>query len=224
MTDTVNRLTRRPPTNEENLDALVRLERDKLVREIAAALGPRYSPNRVALEGMKLYSPKISTAIGEVERLIADMANVIENGRTIVFFGTVGTGKDRMLAALLYAAANAGHACQWTNGLEIYGAFRDGMDSGKSESGLLTSLTRPAVLGISDPTPPSGIVSDWQIATLYRLIDKRYRANRCTWLTMNAKTEADAEAQLSDRVFDRLIDGAVLIPCFWPSYRERNRA
>lgn len=158
----------------------------------------------------------------EMQDIAADPAKV----GNVFLYGSVGTGKDHLLAAALYAAAAAGLSASWVNGQEIYSRFRDIMDSGGSEERLLAEYVRPQVLGISDPIPP--IVDpkkpkEWRTELLYRVIDGRYGDLKPTWITCNADSTADAEEKLSKAVFDRLRDGAVVLPCFWPSARREKR-
>jgi hypothetical protein len=110
---------------------------------------------------------------------------------------------------------------RWIGGQELFGRIRDGMDTKEPEERLLAEWDKPKVIGISDPIPPAGSPSEWNVMQLYRLLDRRYRARKCTWISVNAISTDDADAKLSAPVFDRIRDGAVLVPCFWPSFRER---
>jgi hypothetical protein len=58
---------------------------------------------------------------------------------------------------------------------------------------------------------------------LYRVLDRRYREVKPTWVTINAEDADDAKAKLGAPIFDRLKDNAELVPCFWPSFRERAK-
>jgi hypothetical protein len=41
-------------------------------------------------------------------------------------------------------------------------------------------------------------------------------------MTVMAANPEDIDEQLSAPVFDRLREDAIILPCFWPSYRERH--
>ena len=154
--------------------------------------------------------------------IAAGIGEFVTSSRGLVLLGTVGTGKDHLLAALLYAAARSGHSARWVNGQEVFGQFRDRIDTGKADEQHFRELCAPAVLGISDPIPPVGQAGAWDLGNLYRLLDRRYRAMKATWVTINAQSADDADAKLSEPVFDRLRDGAEIVTCCWPSYRERR--
>jgi DNA replication protein DnaC len=198
----------------------------ELVGRLARRLGPRYSPERSSLDTFHVYDRAAQGRVLERLRGIrARIAGYVAEGRGFVWLGAVGTGKDHLMAAMLYAAAAAGLRCDWVNGQDLYGRFRDGMDVKRPEEELLRELVAPEVLGISDPVPPQGVPSGWDLLQLYRVVDRRYHLNRPTWVTMNVlgkkPPEADACELLSAAVWDRLREGAVVLPCFWRSYRGR---
>jgi DNA replication protein DnaC len=215
------RAVNRPPSSAAtNTDADTRRAQQTIARD----LGRRYSPERVSLERFEFYHHAQRKVLVEVGQLANSINDLVEAGENIIFFGTVGTGKDYMLAALLHRAAEQGITCRWFNGLELYGALRDRMGDDRREDEFFRGLAFPRVLGISDPIPPANDPTAWNIQALYRLVDRRYRDCKCTWLTMNVETLEQADEQLSVPVLDRLREAAHILPCFWPSYRKRRRA
>jgi DNA replication protein DnaC len=192
-------------------------------RQLTRDLGHRYAPERVGKGSYEVYDQKQSAALDALKAFRADLPAKLERGAGLILYGTVGTGKDHLLAAMLYHAALSGERCRWCNGQDLYGSMRDRMDKGPSEEAWLNQWTSPRVLGLSDPIPPAGDLSPWRMELLYRLVDRRYRAMRSTWATLNVLSPEDADRQLSHQVFDRMQDGALVVPCFWPSYRERHR-
>ena len=186
---------------------------------LATRMGRRYSRERSSLDAFRLDHRQQVEAKATVANFIADYR--FDLG--VVLYGSVGTGKDHLLAALLYAAADGGLTASWVNGQEIYSRFRDAMDSKVSEESIMRDFSTPDVLGISDPIPPvidPAKPSAWRTELLFRVLESRYRDCKSTWITLNAQSPEDAERKLSEPVFDRLKHDAVLIPCFWPSFRE----
>jgi DNA replication protein DnaC len=197
-------------------------KRAQAVAALAGKMGRRYAPDRATIDRFRVDCREQTIALA----LVRAFAAAAEFDRPIVLYGSVGTGKDHLLAALLYAAAQSGRSVGWVNGQEVYSRFRDAMDSKQSEESLMAQFVAPQVLGISDPIPP--VVDPhkpaaWRTELLFRVLDARYRDCKPTWATLNAQSPADAEGKLSEPVFDRLKDGAVLVPCFWPSYREHKK-
>jgi DNA replication protein DnaC len=211
-------------------EELARLEAAKqarqaaeMVQRLAAQVGRRYAPDRVNLDTFELYDQKQRVLLAKARECARTIATLVDDGRGLVFFGVVGTGKDHLMVSLLYEAARAGVSCRLVNGQEIYGQFRDRIDTGQSENALLVELGKPQVLAISDPIPPVGGPTSWNVQQLYRLIDRRYCNMKSTWVSMNALSPEDADEKLSAPVFDRIRQDAELFPCFWQSYRERSQ-
>jgi DNA replication protein DnaC len=201
-----------------------RLQRQACLAELARSLGPRYSSGKATFDRFQVEHAAQREILETLRQLADRLPDVVSEGEGLILYGPVGTGKDHLLAALLYAAAGRhGISCRWVNGLEFYGRLRDRMDTKEGEGEYLAELAAPAILAISDPIPPVRGPTPWNVEALYRLVDRRYRAQRCTWLTLNAANPEEAEAALSEPVFDRLRDSAYLVKCFWPSYRERNQ-
>jgi DNA replication protein DnaC len=192
------------------------------VAALAQQLGERYTPARAALEALKVYDPKgeQARALDRVRGFIADMEAVLHETRGLVLYGPSGVGKDHLLSAALYHVANAGIPVGWVSGEDVFLRIRDSMDTGEREEKIIQHWLQPTVLGISDPVSPRGELKDWDARILARLIDRRYRALRPTWMSMNASNENDAREKLTAMIWDRLQDGAEIIPCFWQSYRS----
>jgi DNA replication protein DnaC len=190
--------------------------------EVACQLGKRYAPERVRLADFEIYHPAQESAIRSLLTYESSIEERIREGSGLVLYGAVGTGKDRLLAYLIYSAAVCGIRCHYAHGQDLFGAFRDRMDAGQKEEELIDRMHRPAVLAISDPAPPAGELSAWRLELLYRIVDRRYRDLRPTWVTINAESPNDAEGRLGSQVWDRIQEGAAVIPCLWPSYRERR--
>jgi DNA replication protein DnaC len=184
-------------------------------------LGERYAPELMSLDKFRVYdqSGRQAAAVAQMHAFVADMEGVLREARGLVLYGSVGTGKDFFLGAALYQVARAGIPAAFVSGHEIFASIRDSMDSGEREAKVLEPWLQSFVLGISDPVSPRGDLSDWEARVLAGLLDKRYRAMRPTWLTLNANDEADAKAKLTALIWDRFQDGAEIIPCFWPSFR-----
>lgn len=197
-------------------------ERTYAIGHLANQLGPRYAPERCDLAKYEIYHDKQKDALATVKKIGDGIETLIGNAGGVIFYGPIGTGKDYFLAWLMYQAITTGASCRWINGQEIFGNFRDRMDTGQRDEDFFRELATPRVLGISDPIPPMGQPGAWDIGNLYRLLERRYRAMKCTWVTINAMTLEEADDKLSGPIFDRLRHEAISVPCFWPSYRERK--
>jgi DNA replication protein DnaC len=212
--------TARQKANERHVWESMRINR---IKAMAHDLGPRYSRELCDLAAYRVYDPRQQVAVDRIRALGRDLKAFIASGKNLVLFGTVGTGKDHLLAWLLYQAADMGTPCRYANGQELFSRFRGTMDdrAHEREIDVLEDFAKPPVIGISDPLPPSGANSDWRREIFYRLIDKRYRAMRGTWITANTTIGA-ADAAFTEPVWDRIQEGAEVIVCDWQSFRERK--
>jgi DNA replication protein DnaC len=200
------------------------LDRHKKEAAIQQDLGPRYAPDRVRFDKFEVYHPAQRDVLDRLQAVADALPEYVSRGAGLILYGSVGTGKDHLLAAMLYQAVSRhGFPCRWANGQEIYGLFRDRMSTEQREADLLQKYEEPQVLAISDPIPPVGEPTAWNLSQLYRLLDRRYRHLKPTWVTLNARSIQDADTKLSASVFDRLREDAELFACFWPSFRERRK-
>lgn len=148
----------------------------------------------------------------------------IRRGRNVVLFGPPGTGKDHLVSALCHQAIyQHGSRIAWISCLDMYAEMRDAMTDGVRESEVLKRYTRTDVLAISDILPPFGSASEYQAATLSRLIDRRYSEMRPTWATLNAANGREAEERTGHAVIDRLRHDALVVNCSWESYRRAGK-
>lgn len=217
------------PEQQAAADERIRLETEQTQRrsralaidQLAGRLGKRYAPSRASFDRYQIYHDNQKPVVARLKALLPTLREFIANGRGILLCGTVGTGKDHLLASMLYAALEVGVSCDWLCGLDLFARFRDAIGSDRRESEVIATFAKSDVLAISDPTPPMSLKDEaWRIEQLYRVIDARNRALKSTWATINVNSPAEAEARLSSQVFDRLRDGAELMGCFWPSFRE----
>src|SRR5262249_2949114 len=103
-----------------------RLRCTQALADLAAQAGARYAPTRVSLDNYVVRHPGQRQTIDRLRALAERLPEAVRNGEPLVLFGTPGTGKDHLLAALLYVAAGRhGLRVQWTSGLRLYQAFRD---------------------------------------------------------------------------------------------------
>lgn len=144
----------------------------------------------------------------------------------VLLIGPKGAGKDHMLMALSRCVAYFhGIAPYWINGVDLHQRLRDqafGEDR-HSGSGGYSDLRKTEILWISDPLPPSGVLTEFQQAALFGVIDYRYSNMLPTWLTLNVASGAEAGQRMGAQVVDRLQHGALIENCNWPSYREPAR-
>ena len=143
-----------------------------------------------------------------------------DRGEGLLLWGPVGTGKDHLaLAAVRTVLCHHDCSSWWQNGRDLAGEWRDRMDGGETEKGLLATLTRRALLVISDPLPPMGELSNYQADMLYRVVRARTDSGLATICTVNVGSDAEADERMGAPTWDRLTQGAWKIHCDWPTHR-----
>lgn len=146
----------------------------------------------------------------------------------VLLVGPQGTGKDHLLMALAGAVGYfQGEVPHWINGVDFHTEMRDLAFSDESDRGFYgDSYCNPRktpILWISDPLPPSGILSEFQQAALFGVMDYRYAAMLPTWLTLNVADSSEASQRMGSQVVDRLQHDALILNCNWTSYRAPKR-
>lgn len=185
---------------------------------LASVVGRRYA--ECTFENYDAASDAQRKAVAELSDYVTNLVANVQAGRSVILYGPVGTGKDHLMAAMLREALEFSSQVLWVNGMDLFGDFRDAIDNGSSERQGVSRLTSPTVLALSDPAPPRGNLTDFQVTMLFRVIDRRYRDMLPTWITVNASNRQQAEERLGSQVVDRLGHGALAIHCEWESYRK----
>lgn len=195
---------------------------ERCERSLVTCIGPRYARCRASNWE---YSPdpevaeKQRAVLNKLEAYAKNMQANIEAGRGVVFYGPTGTGKDHLLAALMFHAAKKGISVTWRNGVKLYANLRDSFDSERTEGSFAKELIDPQVLAISDPLPPFGALTQFQSTFLFSVLDERYRLMRPTWITSNFRDGQEAADRMGVQIIERLKDQSLALHCNWPSYR-----
>jgi DNA replication protein DnaC len=144
----------------------------------------------------------------------------VRRGDGLILFGPAGVGKDHLMVALAKLAVEHRLSVRWENGADLYADVRECIRDGSGEGWIVDSLASPAVLCISDPVPPTGPITPFQSEFLFRVLDRRYRECKPTWLTCNVSSRTELEERLGPQNADRLCHGALTVHCDWPTWRK----
>ena len=195
-------------------------EREEWLRSLQGGLGKRYAA--ATLGNFQADTREQKAVVEALQDYAANLSAEVEAGNGLVLYGPSGTGKDHLLAGLAKVAiVQHGRQVRWQGGLDLYGELRDRMDRQcETEGALVRHLVYPAILILSDPLPPSGPLTQFQAATLLRVLDSRYRKLRVTWVSLNVASGAEADERLGSPLVDRLRHGSLMCCCNWPSFRR----
>jgi DNA replication protein DnaC len=194
-------------------------ERERLANweKFAALRGKRYAECR--LGNYEATTDRQRQSVELLTDYCENLADRVDAGINVVLAGPAGTGKDHLMTAICRAAILAGRNVMWRNGQDLWGDFRDAISSEANESQTINRFARADILAVSDPLPPRGPMSDFQVATFFRIIDARYSAMRPTFVTLNIASRQEADERMGLQIMDRLCHGALVVGCNWTSYR-----
>lgn len=193
-------------------------KRQEAWKQLIAVRGRRYE--RCTLENFQAEVQGQRQVLQDLRNYAKRMRENVADGQGILLFGPSGTGKDHLQTAMMRAAITTGLSVEWRSGPALWSELRDRIGSDRSENDLLRPLMRADVLAISDPSAQAAPLTEYQAATLYRIVDERYNRQRPIWLTANVASRRELEELLSVPIVDRLIDSAIVLGCDWPSYRK----
>ena len=199
-----------------------RLRTEKLKSLITAAAIPAKYVD-ASIEGYttefqgEQYARRIS------ETYLKTWASQRMKGGSLVFCGKPGTGKTHLACAIGNdVMASHGGTVVYGTVPQIVGlvreSFRDG--SAKSERQVIKDLLDPDLLILDEIGAQSG--SDYELRTLFEIINGRYQAGRPMLLVSNL-TPDQMEKVLGERVMDRFRECAIIVPFNWVSYRGRRQ-
>lgn len=193
---------------------------ETIVRDI----GKRYAA--VSLDQFRAVTDEHEAAVRELRKFVAELPDRSRSGCGLLLHGPRGTGKDHLAVSCLRQACLEHHLpVAWVDGQDLFSGARDVIGKEQTERGFIRRYTAPAVLLISDPVPQDGALTDFQQSTLWRILDRRYRDLKPTWVTVNASGENDLVKRLGAQMVDRLVDGALVISTMgWKSYRKPFKA
>lgn len=216
------RICSRPPPEEPSHEELQRgeqLRRRLAHKDLIRPMGTLYEDCTAA--NYQAASEKQRKLVTALRAYADDMPAEVAAGNGIVLFGSTGTGKDHLLAALSRVAIlKHGLTVEWRNGMDLYGEMRDRIRNDKAEKDLVAALVKPDILYLSDPLPPSGDLSQYQASMLQRIFDGRIRNRKPVWVSMNVQGSDEADRRMGPALVDRLRPGAVCCHCDWKSHRQ----
>lgn len=151
------------------------------------------------------------------EHYVADFKEVLKTGRSMIFSGGRGTGKNHLACGIASALMAQGYSAAVLTVSDMLLAIKDTYGGKGSEIQAIMHFVKPDLLVLDE----FGLWadSDTERRLLFSVVNKRYERCRPTLVLTNLNAE-DFKQQIEPRVRDRLRDnGGKLIPFNWESYR-----
>lgn len=201
-------------------------ERRQQYIDIAGEVGVRYA--KCTFENYEVHETSATGRLSQsvVHRQVQAWAESLPNesvrsGGGLVLTGRPGTGKDHLMIAALYVATfEHGLSAKWIDGLTLIAKCRSALDGSASLEAIVRRFCQPMILAISDPVPPKGSATEFSTEIFQRIIDRRYRMNKSTWVTLNVRNQAEANERLATPLVSRLRDNSLCMFCDWDDHRR----
>ncbi|UFQ02235.1 ATP-binding protein [Pseudomonas fitomaticsae] len=199
-------------------------ERYELHLKLGAALIPKRFTSKT-LNGYQVETPGQKEALRVCRKYVAKFEEISETGRCLLMLGKPGTGKTHLGVAIAneLMRKTASTAVYRTFGSilhEIRATYRQGSE--RTEGQIIAAVVSPSLLvldeiGVSKETP-----SDFELTTLFAIINGRYEQMRPTVIISNLDGKALPSA-MGERCVDRLREGGVIVlPFEWESQRGKE--
>ncbi|NWD44196.1 ATP-binding protein [Pseudomonas yamanorum] len=196
--------------------------------ELSVKLGSALIPKRFAGKTLDSYvatTQEQLKALGTCRRYVAEFPQISESGRCLLMLGKPGTGKTHLGSAIaneLMRKTSATAVYRTVGSIlhDIRSTYGGGTE--RTEGLILSGLIAPSLLvldeiGVSKETP-----SDFELTTLFSIINGRYEQMRPTVIISNLDGKALPSA-MGERCVDRLREGGVIvIPFEWESQRGKE--
>lgn len=218
-----SRITRERTESAEQANKAMEI-RMAMERKLGAALIPKRFASKT-LDGYIATTAEQRKALNTCRRYAAEFKQIAEAGRCLLLLGKPGTGKTHLSVAIAneIMGRSSATAVYRTIG-SVLQAIRATYDrtSDQSESQILSSLISPSLLildeiGVSKEKP-----SDFELTTLFAIINGRYEQMRPTVIVSNLDA-SQLPTAMGDRCIDRLREGGVIvIPFEWESQRGKE--
>lgn len=143
-----------------------------------------------------------------VEQVTDWLASGEPQGRAVVLYGSVGTGKTGLAIAALRELHLAGKRVRYGTVPDLLDGLRPKRDEQKYDEVSMHDLQRIRVLLMDDIGVEKA--TEWQAETIYKIINGRYERELPTIVTTNVKLP-DLRNRIGERAMSRLTDDAVFV-------------
>lgn len=151
-----------------------------------------------------------------------DFSDHLKAGRCMLMLGKVGTGKTHLAVAIVqWLIRESGFAAVYRTVGGVMDEIRATYDGQGSEAEIMKTLVGADLLVLDEVGATKA--TEFELATLFRLINGRYEQNLPTLIVSNLGPQ-ELPAALGERCVDRLREnGGILVPFDWASARLEKR-
>ncbi|MCU1758740.1 ATP-binding protein [Pseudomonas sp. 14P_8.1_Bac3] len=196
----------------------------RMAEKLGAALIPKRFTGKT-FDAYKAATPEQKEALRICRKYADVFPEIFETGRCLLLLGKPGTGKTHLAVSIanqIMSVSNATAVYRTVGGLlqAIRGTYDN--TSEQSESQIFASMIRPSLLILDEIGATKEKPSDFELATLFTIINGRYEQQRPTIIVSNLKAE-ELPGALGERCVDRLREGGGIAVKFdWESQRGKE--
>jgi DNA replication protein DnaC len=192
-------------------------------QNIESVFGKRYVDT--TFDNYEIYDNRQTNAVSICRKYSERIDDIMRNGKSIVFAGKSGTGKDHLVVSICRMLIEKRIKIE----AEKFYVLIDEALEAQQAGGWKKAADRyceAEFLVLSEIGVQRTGGTDFERKVLYHVIDERYRSMRPFILTTNLDTAAlrdTVDPPGYTRIWDRLTEIAAILPFDWESYRERTR-
>lgn len=204
------------PTCEREADREARADARRRAWFDASGLVGRNA--EATIGGYAVEDPKQAAAVAATQHVLDAM--VRGDGAGAMLVGLPGTGKTHLLAATVRAAIfDHNKVALYTTQRQLIRVIRDTWrrEAEQSEAEVIERYAGADLLALDELGLTS--TSENEAALLFDVLDGRYARRLPTLIASNLPPK-QLQAAIGDRLWDRLQEGARIVPCTWPSHRR----
>lgn len=200
------------------------LERMRMAEKLGSALIPKRFTGKT-FDGYVAKTVEQKEALRICRKYADVFPEIFETGRCLLLLGKPGTGKTHLAVSIAnqIMSTSSATAVYRTVGAVLQ-SIRATFDrsSDQSEAQILSSLIGPSLLVLDEIGASKERPSDFELSTLFSIINGRYEQQRPTIIVSNLKAD-ELPGALGDRCVDRLREGGGIAVKFdWESQRGKE--
>ncbi len=135
---------------------------------------------------------------------------------SLALYGSYGTGKTHLLAAIANAVASVGHTCRFASVVSLFDALQERIQFGQDYHELVRQAIGASLLVLDDLDKLKP--SEFREETLYKLLNGRNTAGLPLALSANSSPD-ELVRWIGEASRSRLMDRLIPVPMSGPDYR-----
>jgi len=135
---------------------------------------------------------------------------------TLALYGSYGSGKTHLLAAIANAVADAGHTCRFASVVSLFDALQERIQAGQDYHELVRKAIEAPLLVLDDLDKLKP--SEFREETLYKILNGRSTAGLPLAFSAN-RTPDELVRWIGEASRSRLMAGLIPVPMKGPDYR-----